>query len=59
MLARILALETALLMAVALKYRRIQIQRGAESRPLKLPEDRQMFDLAAHETAEVAGQRHG
>jgi hypothetical protein len=64
MLARIVALETALLAAIALEHRRIQIQGGTERRPLELSKDelsqhrRQMFDLAAHQPAQVARQRH-
>src|SRR5437868_608467 len=39
MLAWIVALETALLAAIALEYGRIQIQRGAECRPRELAKD--------------------
>jgi hypothetical protein len=59
MLARIVALETALLAAIALEHGRIQIQRDAECRPPELPKDelpqhrREVFDMAAHEAAEV------
>src|SRR2546421_11416307 len=39
MLAWLVALETALLAAIALEYGRIQIQRGAECRPRELAKD--------------------
>src|SRR5205807_1781614 len=40
MLAWLVALETALLAAIALEYGRIQIQRGAECRPRELAKTR-------------------
>jgi hypothetical protein len=62
-LARVVALETALLAAIALEHRRVQIQHIA--RMTRKPRTRvfrqhrrQLLDLAAHETPEVTCQRH-
>jgi len=38
-LARIITLETALLIAIVLEHCRIQIQNGTERRPLELSKD--------------------
>ncbi len=62
--ARIVPFQTALLMAIALKHRGVQIQHRAQRRrpqPAggKLPQHRrQMFDLATYQPAQIARHRH-